>query len=71
LAPWPNLSHHLQELQQLMKSGSDQSIRAKIQDIVPEYNRETAVEPSSATQRALAEPAVETMTLSRTAAAND
>ena len=71
LAPWPNLSHHLQELQQLMKAGSDQSIRAKIQDIVPEYNRETTVEPSSATQRALAGLPVETMTLSRTAAAND
>jgi hypothetical protein len=71
LAPWPNLSHHLQELQQLMKVGSDQSIRAKIQDIVPEYNRETTVEPSSATRRALAGLPAETMTLSRTAAAND
>jgi hypothetical protein len=54
-----------------MKVGSDQSIRAKIQDIVPEYNRETTVEPSSATRRALAGLPVETMTLSRTAAAND
>jgi FlaA1/EpsC-like NDP-sugar epimerase len=38
LAPWPNLWQHFQELQKLILSGSDQSIRAKIQDIVPEYS---------------------------------
>ena len=40
LAPWPNLSQHLQELRQVLLSGSEQSMRAKIQDIVPEYRYE-------------------------------
>ena len=52
LAAWPNLSLHLDELQQLMKSGSDPSIRAKIQDIVPEYNNQGAIEAGQhSTQR--------------------
>jgi FlaA1/EpsC-like NDP-sugar epimerase len=70
LAPWPNLSQHLRDLQQLMCSGSDQSMRAKIQDIVPEYAHQTSIEPSKALKKELAEPHV-VRTLSRTAAAND
>ena len=71
LAPWPNLSWHLRELQQLMGSGSDRSMRAKIQDIVPEYNYELAVKPSRTTKNVLARPHATTMVLSPSAAAND
>ena len=71
LAPWPNLSWHLRELQQLMGSGSDRSMRAKIQDIVPEYNYELAVKPSRTTKNVPARPHATTMVLSPSAAAND
>lgn len=46
LAPWPQLSLQLQELKQLMDEGSDAPMRAKIQDIVPEYTHEILVEPA-------------------------
>lgn len=69
LAPWPNLSQHLQELRQVMLSGSDQSKRAKIQDIVPEYRYEPPFEDSRATEERLAVSI--TMPLSQSAAAND
>jgi FlaA1/EpsC-like NDP-sugar epimerase len=45
LAPWPSLSQHLRELEHLMRSGSDVSLRAKMQDIVPEYCYDASVEP--------------------------
>ena len=63
LTSWPNLSWHLRELQQLMGSGSDRSMRAKIQDIVPEYNYELAVKPSRTTKNVLARPHATTMVL--------
>jgi FlaA1/EpsC-like NDP-sugar epimerase len=45
LAGWTNLSLQIEELRQLMKAGSDPSIRAKVQDIVPEYNYEVMSQP--------------------------
>ncbi len=71
LTPWPNLSWHLHELQQLMGSESDQSMRAKIQDIVPEYDYVVAVEPSRTTKNVPARPHAATMVFSPAAAAND
>ena len=71
LTSWPNLSWHLRELQQLMGSGSDQSMRAKIQDIVPEYNYELAVKPSRTTKNVPARPHATMMVHSPAAAAND
>jgi hypothetical protein len=71
LTPWPNLSQHIQEVQQLMLSGSDQSIRAKIQDIVPEYSYEAMVGPSDSGEQPLATPRVIVTALAQTAAAND
>ena len=53
LAPWPNLSQHLQELRKLMLAGSDQSIRAKLQDIVPEYRYEPAMPEVCLSEREL------------------
>ena len=70
LTSWPNLSQHLQELEQLMLSGSDKSMRAKIQDIVPEYSHDSMVEKSLAPETKLV-ASIETRTLSRGAAAND
>ncbi|MGA8621185.1 MAG: hypothetical protein WB660_22010, partial [Candidatus Sulfotelmatobacter sp.] len=61
----------LRELQQLMGSGSDRSMRAKIQDIVPEYNYELAVKPSRTTKNVLARPHATMMVHSPAAAAND
>ena len=71
LTSWPNLSWHLRELQQLMGSGSDRSMRAKIQDIVPEYNYELAVKPSRTTKNVPARPHATMMVHSPAAAAND
>jgi FlaA1/EpsC-like NDP-sugar epimerase len=59
LAPWPSLSQHLQELEHLMRSGSDVSLRAKMQDIVPEYCYEASVEPSRALPKDTADPPFE------------
>jgi FlaA1/EpsC-like NDP-sugar epimerase len=70
LAPWPNLAEHLQELQQLMLSGSDLSIRTKIQDIVPEYNYEAMVGTSGSAEH-LPRPHLVTRALAQSAAAND
>ncbi len=70
LAPWPNLAQHLQELQQLMLSGSDQSIRAKIQDIVPEYSYES-MDGRSGSEEYLTAPQVVATALAQSAAAND
>jgi FlaA1/EpsC-like NDP-sugar epimerase len=60
LAGWTNLSLHLEELQQLMKSDSDRSIRAKIQDIVPEYNYEVMSRPGSSDDHLTDSPVVAT-----------
>jgi FlaA1/EpsC-like NDP-sugar epimerase len=70
LAPWPNLAQHLQELQQLMLSGSDLTIRAKIQDIVPEYNYQAMVGPCGSEEH-IPRPHVVTRALAQSAAAND
>jgi FlaA1/EpsC-like NDP-sugar epimerase len=59
LAPWPSLSQHLRELELLMCSGSDVSLRAKMQDIVPEYAYEGPVEPSVALPKDIAVPPFE------------
>ena len=67
LAPWPNLSQHLQELRKLMLAGSDQSIRAKLQDIVPEYRYEPAMPEVCLSEREFA-PTM-TLPLSQSAAA--
>jgi FlaA1/EpsC-like NDP-sugar epimerase len=56
VAPWLNLLGHLQELQQSIRAGSDASMRAKIQDIVPEYTDETLVAPSIALKPEPPEP---------------
>jgi FlaA1/EpsC-like NDP-sugar epimerase len=71
LATWPNLSLHLQELRQSMSSGSDESMRAKIQDIVPEYSYQTIIEQGKELKKELAQPLVVARTLSRAAAANE
>jgi FlaA1/EpsC-like NDP-sugar epimerase len=68
LAPWPVLWQDLQDIQQLMRRGSDRSLREKIQDIVPEYNYEEMTKPGNARQKELG-PLVETLPLSRAAAA--
>jgi len=70
LFPWPNLSQHLQELQQLTQAGSEQSIRAKIQDIVPEYDHMAMVKPRRSDEH-LARPQVVEAALAHSAAAND
>ena len=59
LASWPSLSQHLRELGHLMRSGSDVSLRAKMQDIVPEYAYEGPVEPSVALPKDIAVPPFE------------
>ena len=59
LASWPSLSQHLRELELLMCSGSDVSLRAKMQDIVPEYAYEGPVEPSVALPKDIAVPPFE------------
>ena len=69
LAPWPELSQHIKELQQLMLSGSDQSLRAKIQDIVPEYNYDAMALPSGTCEEDLAHQVV-APALAQSAAAN-
>jgi FlaA1/EpsC-like NDP-sugar epimerase len=71
LSPWPNLLGHLQELRPLMLSGSEESIRAKIRDIVPEYSDGTAVEPSNTSQKKAPEQQGEAIPLSRTLAASN
>lgn len=71
LAPWANLTQQLQELQQVLQSGSVQSLRVKIQDIVPEYSYEPVSEASNDTQSVPLEPTIATLALSRAAAAND
>jgi FlaA1/EpsC-like NDP-sugar epimerase len=68
-APWANLSRHLQELQQLILNGSDKSIRAKIQDIVPEYSYAEMSGPV-ASQDNLTKPQVVSTALAQAAAAN-
>lgn len=71
---WSELSKHLVDLYELMRSGSAQSIRAKIQDIVPEYDYKSATAPSwTARNAALRMPGVQAATLvrSQAAAAND
>jgi FlaA1/EpsC-like NDP-sugar epimerase len=68
LAPWPNLAQHLQELRKLIPSGSDQSIRAKIQDIVPEYGYEPVMQESRLSEKDAA-PSI-TLPLSRSATAS-
>jgi FlaA1/EpsC-like NDP-sugar epimerase len=70
LISWANLSRHLQELQQLILNGSDKSIRAKIQDIVPEYSYERMSEPVASTEN-LTKPRVVAIALAQSAAAND
>jgi FlaA1/EpsC-like NDP-sugar epimerase len=71
LLPWPNLSGHLQELQRLLLSGSEESMRAKIRDIVPEYNNDTVAAPDDARPDGVPEPAMETLSLSRAFAPNN
>jgi FlaA1/EpsC-like NDP-sugar epimerase len=71
LSPWVNLMGHLKELEPLMLSGTEESIRAKIRDIVPEYSDESIAVPSNASQKSIPEQTGETMNLSRAVAAND
>jgi FlaA1/EpsC-like NDP-sugar epimerase len=71
LAPWPSLSRQLQELRGLMRSGSEESMRAKIQDIVPEYSNDRIAEPSNASEKRISGQPDETMALSRAAAADN
>jgi FlaA1/EpsC-like NDP-sugar epimerase len=59
LAPWPILSQHLRELQQLIPSGSDRSMQAKIQDIIPQYTYETIAERRVASAKDITEPPFE------------
>jgi FlaA1/EpsC-like NDP-sugar epimerase len=68
LASWANLSRHLQELQQLILNGTDKSIRAKIQDIVPEYSYEEMSGPVG--NENLTQPQVVATALAQSAAAN-
>jgi FlaA1/EpsC-like NDP-sugar epimerase len=70
-ASWTNLSQQLGELRRLTRSGSDASMRAKIQDIVPEYVHETISVPCEDSTKDIAEPRVATIRLARAAAAND
>jgi FlaA1/EpsC-like NDP-sugar epimerase len=70
LAPWHNLSRHMQELQQLILTGSNQSIRAKIQAIVPEYKYEVTAGPNGIEQH-LTAPHIVSTELTKSAAAND
>jgi FlaA1/EpsC-like NDP-sugar epimerase len=71
LVPWQNLLGHLQELQQLIVSGSDPSIRAKIQDIIPQYCDEMATGPTGGPEERLDAPQRVTAGLAQPAAAND
>jgi len=71
LAPWKNLMQQLQELQQVMQSGSVHSMRAKIQDIVPEYSYEPGSDASSNAQQISVAPPAAAMAFSRAAAAHD
>jgi FlaA1/EpsC-like NDP-sugar epimerase len=68
---WAHLSRHLQELQQLILNGSDKSIRAKIQDIVPEYTYEEMSEEVASENNRTLLPKVVEIALARSAAAND
>jgi FlaA1/EpsC-like NDP-sugar epimerase len=68
LAPWPYLWKQLQDIEQLMRTGSDRSLRAKIHDIVPEYNYQQMMRPCDAGQEDSAAP-VKTLVLSRAASA--
>jgi FlaA1/EpsC-like NDP-sugar epimerase len=70
LLPWPNLSQHMQELERLLLTGSEQSIRAKIQDIVPEYCYQAMAKPLGSDQH-FARPQVGEAALAQSAAAND
>jgi FlaA1/EpsC-like NDP-sugar epimerase len=71
LAPWTILSQRLRELEQSMRSRSDWSMRANIQHIIPEYKYEAMPVSTGAPKKNVAERAVETLTLSRAAAAHD
>jgi len=71
LVPWTVLSQHLRELEQLMVSRSDRSMRAKIQHIIPQYKHEETPDSNGAPQKHVAERVVETLALSRAAAAHD
>lgn len=71
LTSWPILSQHLRELQQLMGSGLDRSIREKIQDIVPEYGHELMIKPSEVLEKDPDEPRLVARMLSHAAVAND
>jgi FlaA1/EpsC-like NDP-sugar epimerase len=71
LAPWPSLSRQLQELRGLMRSGSEASMRAKIQDIVPEYSNETIIEPNDAIRKRIAGELSEAMALTRAVASDN
>jgi FlaA1/EpsC-like NDP-sugar epimerase len=71
LAPWTILSQRLRELEQAMRSRSDWSMRANIQHIIPEYKYEAMPVSTGAPKKNVAERAVETLTLSRAAAAHD
>ena len=69
LAPWTTLSQHLRELQELMRAGSDRSMRAKIRAIVPEYSYETTVEASYPLQKEIDDSPIERLPLYRAASA--
>jgi FlaA1/EpsC-like NDP-sugar epimerase len=66
LSPWANLSRHLQELEPLMRSGSEISLRAKIQDIVPEYTYEPGGDSESNIEHFVVAPS-NTLALSQVA----
>ncbi len=68
LATWPILWQHLQDIQPLMRRGSDRSLRAKIQEIVPEYDYKKMMKPGDAGQKEF-DPLVKTLALSRAASA--
>lgn len=70
LIPWPNLSRHIQELQPLMLTGSEQSIRAKIRDIVPEYDYRAMTKSRDINEYLVRAQVVEAA-LAQPAAAND
>lgn len=66
LSPWPMLWHHLQDIQQLMRRGSDRELREKIRDILPEYDFEGMMKPENARQEEIPVQ-FEGLTLSRAA----
>lgn len=48
---WFQLQRHLRELQEALRADDTQAIRTKVQEIVPEYSYQPAVEPAGAQRK--------------------